>query len=73
MENNNSVFDVILKAVVALCFVGVLLLNACEVHKFTKTMEKIELCKENAKQYPTLKNREVMTARQDSLIDSLSG
>lgn len=63
----NSLYNVILDSVIAIAFVTTMIINACSIKSVTTTINKIEECRQNAKDYPTLKNKEVMNERVDSL------
>lgn len=67
----NSLYNIILDGIVAIAFVSTMIINACGIQKVTTTLNKIEECRQNANVYPTLKNREVMNERVDSLWNTI--
>lgn len=67
----NSLYNVILDAVIAIAFVTTMIINACSIISVTTTINKIEECRQNAKDYPTLKNKEVMNEKVDSLWNTI--
>ena len=67
----NSLYNIIIDGIIAIAFVSTMIINACSVHSVTTTLNKIEECRQNAKDYPTLKNREVMNERVDSLLQTI--
>lgn len=71
MKQYNSLYNVILDAVVAIAFISTMIINACSISKVNDTLQQIEQCNQNAKNYPTLKNREVMTMKKDSLLSTI--
>ena len=71
MKQYNSLYNVILDAVVAIAFISTMIINACSISKVNDTLQQIEQCNLNAKNYPTLKNQEVMTMKADSLFQSI--
>lgn len=71
MKQYNSLYNVILDGVVVICFITTMIINACSISKVNDTFEKIEQCSQNAKDYPTLKNKEVMTMKKDSLFQTI--
>lgn len=71
MKQYNSLYNVILDAVVAIAFISTMIINACSISKVNDTLQQIEQCRQNAKDYPTLKNREVMTMKKDSLLSTI--
>lgn len=71
MKQYNSLYNVIIDAVIAITFVTTMIINAYTVNKVTTTFNKIEQCNQNAKDYPTLKNQEVMTLKKDSLLSTI--
>lgn len=71
MKQYNSLYNVILDAVVAIAFISTMIINACSISKVNDTLQQIEQCRQNAKDYPTLKNQEVMTLKKDSLLSTI--
>ena len=71
MKQYNSMYDVILDAIIAITFIVTMIINAYSIRKVNDTLWKIEQCRQNAKDYPTLKNKEVMTMKADSLFQSI--
>lgn len=71
MKQYNSLYNVILDAVVAIAFISTMIINACSISKVNDTLQLIEQCNQNANDYPTLKNREVMTMKKDSLLSTI--
>ena len=71
MKQYNSLYNVILDAVVAIAFISTMIINACSISKVNDTFRQIEQCNLNAKNYPTLKNQEVMTLKKDSLLSTI--
>ena len=71
MKQYNSLYNVILDAVVAIAFISTMIINACTINKINNTFRQIEQCNLNAKNYPTLKNQEVMTLKKDSLLSTI--
>lgn len=67
----NSLYNVIVDGIIAIAFVTTMCINACSIQKVTTTLNKIEECRQNAKDYPTMKNREVMFERADSLWNTI--
>ena len=68
MKQYNSLYNVILDAVVAIAFITTMIINACSISKENDTLQQIQQCKQNANDYPTLKNQESMTMKADSLF-----
>ena len=71
MKQYNSLYNVILDAVVAISFISTMIINACSISKVNDTLRKIEQCNQNAKNYPSLKNQESMTMKADSLFQTI--
>lgn len=71
MKQYNSLYDVILDAVVAIAFISTMIINACSISKVNDTLQQIEQCRQNAKDYPTLKNKESMALKADSLFQTI--
>lgn len=71
MKQYNSLYNVILDAFVAIAFISTMIINACSISKVNDTLQLIEQCKQNAKNYPTPKNQEVMTLKADSLFQTI--
>lgn len=71
MKQYNSLYNVILDAVVAIAFISTMIINACSISNVNDTLQLIEQCKQNAKNYPTLKNQESMTMKADSLFQTI--
>lgn len=71
MKQYNSLYNVILDAVVAIAFISTMIINACSISKLDNTLQQIEQCRQNAKDYPTLKNKESMTMKADSLFQTI--
>ena len=71
MKQYNSLYNVILDAVVTIAFISTMIINACSISKVNDTWQQIEQCRLNAKNYPTPKNQEVMTMKADSLFQSI--
>ena len=71
MKQYNSLYNVILDAVVAIALISTMIINACSISKVNDTLQQIEQCKQNAKNYPTLKNQESMTMKADSLFQTI--
>ena len=71
MKQYNSLYNVILDAVVAIAFISTMIINACSISKVNDTLRKIEQCNQNANNYPTLKNQESMTMKADSLFQTI--
>lgn len=71
MKQYNSLYNVILDAVVAIAFISIMIINACSISKVNDTWRQIEQCRQNAKDYPTLKNQESMTLKADSLFQTI--
>ena len=71
MKQYNSLYDVILDAVVAIAFISTMIINACSISKVNDTLQQIEHCRQNAKDYPTLKNKESMALKADSLFQTI--
>ena len=71
MKQYNSLYNVILDAVVAIAFISTMIINACSINKINNTFRQIEQCNLNAKNYPTLKNQESMTMKADSLFQTI--
>ena len=67
----NSLYNIIIDGIIAIAFVSTMIINACSIHKVTTTLDRIEECRQNAKDYPTLKNREVMAEQVDSLWQTI--
>ena len=67
----NSLYNIIIDGIIAIAFVSTMIINACSIRKVTTTLDRIEEYRQNAKDYPTLKNREVMTDRCDSLFNTI--
>lgn len=67
MKQYNSLYNVIIDGIIAISFITTMIINACSISKVNDTFRQIQECRQNAKDYPTLKNREVMTDRCDSL------
>ena len=71
MKQYNSLYNVILDAVVAIAFISTMIINACSISKVNDTLQLIEQCKQNANNYQTLKNQESMTMKADSLFQTI--
>ena len=71
MKQYNSLYNVILDAVVAIAFISTMIINAYSISKVNDTLQLIEQCKQNAKNYQTLKNQESMTMKADSLFQTI--
>lgn len=71
MKQYNSLYNVILDAIIAITFIVTMIINAYSIRKVNDTLYKIEQCRQNAKDYPTPKNQEVMTLKADSLYQSI--
>lgn len=71
MKQYNSLYNVILDAVVAIAFISTMIINACSISKVNDTLQQIQECKQNAKDYPTMKNQETMTLKADSLFQTI--
>lgn len=71
MKQYNSLYNVILDAVIAITFVTTMIINAYTVSKVNNTFKQIQECNQNAKDYPTLKNQESMTMKADSLFQTI--
>ena len=71
MKQYNSLYNVILDAVVAIAFISTMIINACSISTLDNTLQQIEQCRQNAKDYPTMKNKEVMTMKADSLFQTI--
>ena len=71
MKQYNSLYNVILDAVVAIAFISTMIINACSISTLDNTLQQIEQCNQNAKYYPTLKNQESMTMKADSLFQTI--
>lgn len=71
MRQYNSLYNVIIDAVIAICFITTMIINAYSVSKVNDTFRQIQECRQNAKDYPTLKNQEVMTIKADSLFQTI--
>ena len=71
MKQYNSLYNVILDAVVAIAFISTMIINACSISKINHTLQQIEQCRQNANYYPTLKNQESMTLKADSLFQTI--
>lgn len=67
----NSLFDVISKAVITLVFAVTSIMMCVSVHNISSTLEQIQECEYQIKEYPVLKNIEVQTEKVDSLMQSL--
>ena len=65
MKQYNSLYNVILDAVVAIAFISTMIINACSISKVNDTLQQIEQCRQNAKNYQTLKNQESMTMKAE--------
>lgn len=71
MKQYNSLYNVILDAVVAIAFISTMIINACSISNVNDTLQQIEQCRQNAKDYSTLKNQESMTLKADSLFQTI--
>ena len=71
MKQYNSLYNVILDAVVAIAFISTMIINACSISKVNDTLRKIEQCNKNANNYTTLKNQESMTMKDDSIFQTI--
>ena len=71
MKQYNSLYNVILDAVVAIAFISTMIINACSISKVNDTLQLIEQCRQNANDYPSLKNQETMTMKADSLFQTI--
>lgn len=71
MKQYNSLYNVILDAVVAIAFISTMIINACSISKVNDTLQQIEQCRQNSKNYPSLKNQESMTLKADSLFQTI--
>lgn len=71
MKQYNSLYNVILDAVVAIAFISTMIINACSISKVNDTLQLIEQCRQNSKNYPSLKNQETMTLKADSLFQTI--
>lgn len=71
MKQYNSLYNVILDAVVAIAFISTMIINACSISKVNDTLQQIEQCRQNSNDYPALKNQESMTLKADSLFQTI--
>ena len=71
MKQYNSLYNVILDAVVAIAFISTMIINACSISKVNDTLQQIEQCRQNSNDYPSLKNQETMTLKADSLFQTI--
>ena len=71
MKQYNSLYNVILDAIIAIAFITTMIINAYTINKINNTFRQIEQCNQNAKDYPTLKNQESMTMKADSLLSTI--
>ena len=71
MKQYNSLYNVILDAVVAIAFISTMIINACSISKVNDTWKQIEQCRQNAIFHTTLKNQESMTMKADSLFQTI--
>ena len=47
MKQYNSLYNVILDAVVAIAFISTMIINACSISKVNDTLQQIEQCNQN--------------------------
>ena len=71
MKQYNSLYNVILDAVVAIAFISTMIINACSISKVNDVWQQIQECKQNANNHPSLKNQETMTMKADSLFQTI--